>query len=238
MKTNDEIISKVKESIQQDFTILETSQIQNQEISEDKLEAIVVVSNVLYIHVNEMTTLVNSQGKRYTAKIFRLYRQVVQKFAEQTHGYFDIYDIGSFLIIYPGQLSEARIAVKRARQLTYILTESLKEYGKQFNQLDFTIGVDHGRVLGTNEGRFIWYGICINKAKRLSEICLKPYRIGISGTVFKALEDEDKYITTRILNIPRKKEIWERNSYDFLHAHKHYYATRYPEEFDSLDNIV
>lgn len=238
MKTNDEIISQVEKTIQQEFTFSETRHIEGKTLSQEQLEAIVVVSNVLFVRINQMATVVDSQGKRAAAKIFRLYRQVIQKFAELTQAHFEIYDSCSFLLIYPGPHEEAPKAVKRAMQLTHILTDSLKAYAEQFNQMDFAIGIDHGRILGTNEGRIIWQGMCIEKAKKISEMCLKPYRIGISRMVYSILEENDKVITKHILGmIPQKEEIWLRNSYDFANAHRHFYVTKHTEAYEPQENI-
>ena len=238
MKTEDEIKSLVEKTIHQDFTFSETHHVEDKLVSQDQLEAIIVVSNVLHVCINQMTAIIDSQGKRAAAKIFRLYRQVIQKFAELTQAYFEIYDSCSFLLIYPGPHEEAPKAVKRAMQLTHILTDSLKAYAKQFNQMDFAIGIDHGRILGTNEGRIIWQGMCIEKAKKISEMCLKPYRIGISRMVYSILEENDKVITKHILGmIPQKEEIWLRNSYDFANAHRHFYVTKHTEAYEPQENI-
>lgn len=238
MKTNDEITNQVEKTIQQEFTFSETRHIEGKTLSQEQLEAIVVVSNVLFVRINQMTTVVDSEGKRAAAKIFRLYRQVIQKFAELTQAHFEIYDSCSFLLIYPSPHEEARKAVKHAMQLAHILTDSLKAYTKQFNKMDFTIGIDHGRILGTNEGRIIWQGMCIEKAKKISEMCLKPYRIGISRMVYSVLEENDKVITKHILGmVPKKEEIWLRNSYDFANAHRHYYVTKHTEAYEPQENI-
>ena len=236
MKTDNEIISQVEKTIQQEFTISETRHIEGKTISQEQLEAIVVVSNVLFIRINQLETVIDSEGKRSAAKIFRLYRQVLQKFAELTQAHFEIFDSCSFMLIYPGSREEARKAVKRAMQLAHILTNSLKAYTKQFNKMDFTIGIDHGRLLGINEGRIIWQGICIEKAKKISKMCTKPYRIGISGVVYRALEEDDKVITKHFLGIPRKEEIWMRNSYEFVNAHRHYYVTKHTEAYQPQEN--
>lgn len=238
MKADEEIIKQVKEIITQDFSFLETKDIQSEAISQEKLEAIVISSNVLFVHVKQLMNITENQGKRFAAKIFKLYRQVIQVYAEQTNAIFEIYDPNSFLIIYPGQKEEARIAVKHAMHLTHILTETLKAYAEHFNQMDFAIGIDHGRILGTNEGRIIWQGMCIEKAKKISEMCLKPYRIGISRMVYSILEENDKVITKHILGmIPQKEEIWLRNSYDFANAHRHFYVTKHTEAYEPQENI-
>lgn len=238
MKTDYEFTSQVEKNIQQEFTFSETRHIEGKTLSQEQLEAIVVVSNVLFVRINQMATVVDSQGKRAAAKIFRLYRQVIQRFAELTQAHFEIYDSCSFLLIYPGPHEEAPKAVKRAMQLTHILTDSLKAYAEQFNQMDFAIGIEHGRILGTNEGRIIWQGMCIEKAKKISEMCIKPYRIGISRMVYSILEENDKVITKHILGmIPQKEEIWLRNSYDFANAHRHFYVTKHTEAYEPQENI-
>ena len=237
MKTDDEIKSQIEKTLQQEFSFTETRHIDGKSISKENLEAFVVVSNILFVRINQMTRVIDSEGKRAAAKIFRLYRQVIENFAELTQAHFEIYDSCSFLLVYPGQREKARKVVKRAMQLSHILTDSLKSYASQFNQFDFAIGIDHGRILGTNEGRIIWQGICIDKAKRISEMCTKPYRIGISGLVYSVLEENDKVITQHILGIPKKEEIWLRNSYDFVNAHKHYYVTKHTEAFEPQENV-
>lgn len=237
MKPIDEIINKVKTTTQQDFVFTEKQHFDDITLSEEQLEAIVVVSNVLFLRINQLPKVINNDGKRAAAKIYRLYRQVAQTFAEQTHAHFDIYDPCSFLLIYPGSREESRQTVKYGMQLAHILTNSLNEFSSQFNQTDFTIGIDHGRILGTNEGKIIWQGICIEKAKRISEMCAKPLRIGISGLVYSILEESDKVVVRRILGIPQKEEIWMRNSYDFVGAHKHYYTTRHTEAYEPQENI-
>ena len=237
MKLIEEITNQVRNTIQQEFSFSETQHIDEKVLLEEQLEAIVVVSNILFVRINHMAELIQSDGKRAAAKLFRIYRQVAQNFAAQTQAHFEIYDPCSFILIYPGSRETAKVVVKHAMHLTHILTDSLKSYSDQFNRMDFTIGIDHGRLLGTNEGRIVWQGICIEKAKKISELCSKPFRIGISGLVYSVLDESDKVVTQRILGIPKKEEIWIRNSYDFVNEHKHYYVTRHTEAYEPLNDI-
>lgn len=232
MKPIEEIISKVETTARQEFSFIETQHIGSITLLEEQLDSAVVVSNILFLRIQQLERVINSDGKRAAAKVFRLYREVAQTFAKQTKAYFEIHSSNSFMLVYPGPREEARRVVKYAMQLTYILTESLKAYADEFKQTDFTIGIDHGRILATNEGRLIWQGICIEKAAKISELCAKPLRIGISGMVYSVLEESDKVITRRILGIPQKEEIWTRNSYDFVGSHKHYYTTRHTEAYE------
>lgn len=235
MKPIDEIINKIGTTSQQEFKFTDAQHLDEFSLSEDQLEAIMTASSVMFVYVLQLPQVINEEGKRAAAKAFRMYRQAVKSFAEQTHAHFDIYDPCSFLLIYPGPREEARKVVKLAMQLSGILTKCLNEFPNQFSLTDFTIGIDHGRVLGTNEGRIIWQGICIEKAKRISEMCSKPYRIGITGLVNSILEESDKVVEKHILGIPKKEEIWIRNSYDFFGEHKHYYVTRHTEEYQPQD---
>lgn len=237
MKPIEEIISQVETTAKQEFTFTETQHINSITLAEGELDAAVVVSNILFLRILQLERVIINDGKRAAAKVFRLYREVAQTFAKQTNAYFEIHSSNSFMLIYPGPREEARQVVKYAMQLTHILTESFKAYADAFKQTDFTIGIDHGRILGTNEGRIIWQGICIDKAKKISELCAKPLRIGISGMVYSVLEETDKVTVRRILGIPQKEEIWMRNSYDFVGVHKHYYTTRHTEAYEPQSKV-
>lgn len=237
MKPTDEIANKVRTTCTQEFSFTETQHLNDLQLSEEELGAVVVVSNIMFLRVKQLPQVINNEGKRAAAKAFRLYHQVAKTFAEQTNACFYIYDPSSFLLIYPGPREASRQTVKLAMQLTHILTQSLKDFPEHFNNTDFSIGITHGRVLGTNEGRMIWQGICIEKAKAISELCARPLRIGISGMIHSMLEESDKVCVQRILGIPKKEEIWMRYSYNFVGEHKHYYVTRHTEEYQPKNSV-
>ena len=76
----------------------------------------------------------------------------------------------------------------------------------------------------------MWYGTCINKAAAISEMCLKPCYLGISGLVYSELSENLKTITRHILGIPKKEPAWIKGIYQFENERKHYYSSNHTIE--------
>lgn len=231
MSLINEIQSKANAILKGQYSIIETSDLSKLDSITDNSSAIVTSATVFFINLKNIPYIVKNDGKRNAAKTYTTYFEIVNCFANETGGYLTKYDSKSFLLIYPSGSNDIDKHIENAYKLSFILGKFLPKKIEQFNSISFSIGIDHGRILGVKIGdEKIWLGTCINKAAAISELCIKPSYLGISGFIYSELGDEMKTYTRHILGIPKKENTWLRGSYQFENEHKHFYTSHYTIE--------
>ncbi len=233
MSLSEEILSRTIALSQQEVNFTETSDINEINKLDDGLNSIVLSATVFHIGLKNIPYLIKNEGKRAAVKAYKAYHQVLQLFADETEGHLIDYDSKSFLIIYPTTHKEISNIVESALKLSYILGKLLSKKIEQFGKTDFSIGIDHGRIMGvkSNNGNH-WYGTCIDKAATIGSLCLKPSYVGVSGLIYSELDDKIKVHTNHILGIPKKENAWQKGSYQFENEHKHFYTTHHTIEVE------
>lgn len=227
----EEILNKAIELHNEDFKIAETSNLSEVNNLSDEMSAIVCSATVFFINLKNMPYIIKNDGKRAASKTYKIFHEALSVFAKETNAYLIDHNSNSFLLVYASSIKEIDTHIENAYRLSYVLGKELVKSIPQFNSLNFAIGIDHGRVLGTksNQG-ILWYGTCIDKAAAISELCLKPSYLGISGLIYSEISENLKTITRHILGIPKKEPAWVKGSYQFENERKHYYSSNHTIE--------
>lgn len=227
----DEILSRAIELRDKEFAITETSNLSEVNNLNNEMSAIVSSATVLYINLKNMPYIIKNDGKRAASKTYKIFHEVLEIFAKETNAYLIDHNSSSILMVYPSSIKEIDTHIENAFKLSYVLGKELVKNITQFGSLNFSIGIDHGRILGTkcNNG-ILWYGTCIDKAAAISELCLKPSYLGISGLIYSEISENLKTITRHILGIPKKEPAWVKGSYQFENERKHYYSSNHTIE--------
>lgn len=128
-------------------------------------------ATVLFIDMRGSTSVLNAHTKRVVAKIHMLYYHAIVKIAKATGGEIRSFNGDSLLVFYQGTTKESLSnAVKAAMQVRYAITQLLNDNLKNYKNIDFGIGMDHGEILATKVGvggadetkDLIWIGNAVN----------------------------------------------------------------------------
>ena len=239
MALKEDIIKKAKEIESEVFQVEEISYVPT--ISNSKLtfgcKGLEFEATVLYIDMRGSTAILNKHRKRVVAKIHMLYYHAIVRIAKATGGEIRSFNGDSLLVFYQGSTKESLSnAVKAAMQMKYAIKTLLNENLKNYTDIDFGIGIDHGRILATKVGvggsdetkDLIWIGNAVNKSTKISDKCESNSNIGISEFVYNNLLDDVKYhVEDNGYYGKRRIDMW--NSYYFTYNGKNeiHYKTSY-----------
>lgn len=226
MSLFDDIKNKTNSVLTEDFSIVETNEIQNLTNLQDGPNITITSATVFFINLKNLPMVTKIEGRRVAARIFKIYHQIAILFANETGGFVKAFNNSSILIIYPSSSKDIDNQVDNAFKLSYIFGKALPENHPQLSHISISIGIDHGRILGTkSEDEKLWFGYCIDKAAAISEMCIKPAIIGISGFVYSEISEKTKTTTHRVLGFQQKESVWIKSSYQFENELKSYYTT-------------
>lgn len=238
MTLKEDIIKKAKEIESETFQVDEVSYVPT--ISNSKLtfgcKGLEFEATVLYIDMRGSTSILNTHTKRVVAKIHMLYYHAIVKIAKDTEGEIRSFNGDSLLVFYQGTTKESLSnAVKAAMKMKYAINELLNDNLKRYTDIDFGIGIDHGKILATKVGvggadetkDLIWIGNAVNKSTKISDKCKSNYNIGISRYVYENLLDEVKYSETD--KFWGKINIWQEHKFGLTYNNifETYYTTTY-----------
>ena len=243
MGLKDNIKNKVKEIEGEAFQVEEVYSIPT--ISNSKLtfgcKGLEFTATVLYIDMRGSTAILNKHRKRVVAKIHMLYYHAIVKIAKATGGEIRSFNGDSLLVFYQGSTEESvSNAIKAAMQMKYSIKTLLNENLKHYTDIDFGIGIDHGKILATKVGiggtdetkDLIWIGNAVNKAAKISDQCKSDYNIGISELVYNHLLDYVKYKEKDGLLFKRRVNMWYIDYFTYNGKTEEYYKTNYYWNFE------
>jgi class 3 adenylate cyclase len=228
MSLKDDIIKKTKEIESETFLVEEDLYVPT--ISNSKLtfgcKGLEFEATVLYIDMRGSTSILNTHTKRVVAKIHMLYYHAIVKIAKATGGEIRSFNGDSLLVFYQGTTTDGSLsnAVKAALKMKYAIKVLLNENLKRYSDIDFGIGIDHGKLLATKVGiggsdetkDLIWIGNAVNKSTKISDKCKSDYNIGISEYVYNNLTEDVKYVIKEGLFGEYNKDIWESSFSDYI----------------------
>ncbi len=228
---NQNILEQAEKLSEASVNYVETQDLDAVNTLTDNMSSVVVETSALYLMIKNMRQIVKNDGKRQAIKVHELFSRCLSVFF--TNGEARIYEDGNsgFIVLFDPKTTDTNKAVKYGLKLTHLFSRDLAPLSEKFNNISFGIGIDHGRVMGVNIGHPVWFGTCIEKAKKISEECLKPCYLGISGRVHSQLGDDLQTVTRHILGIPKKENMWIKSTYQFENERKHLYQT-----YHSLEN--
>lgn len=204
---------------------------------DDECSAIVVDGTVIYFEIKNLP-LLQKTSKRLAARVYKMYYHALKEVCKETGGHFNCFSPDSFLLVYPKENHDSSYVVDTALRIADLFSVQLREPFEKHCHLNFSMGIDHGNVLGTkvtsdhNFQHIAWYGTTIDKAKTICQKSLRPFYVGISGTVYHHLNEDLLTTTKHILGIKKRVEIWERVSYEYDNTKRHLYQTNFHKDFD------
>ena len=119
------------------------------------------------------------------------------------------------------------------------LSETFKHQFSGIKGLEFSMGLDHGHIMGTknlsdnNMEHLSWFGTCIYKAIRICKECSRPFYVGVSGIIYHNLGEDLRIAYKRILGIKKSVDVWTKVTYQYENVKKHLYQTNHKIPIDS-----
>ena len=216
-------------SITSDFNFIDS-------LNED-CTAIVMEATVVYFEIKNIPVLLKT-GKRHAARVYKIYYNALHEICKHTGGFFNCYSPTSFLMIYPKEKFDLATVVNIAMKTADLISIGLREPIEKLCHNNFSIGVDHGNILGTKtlcngkSNQIVWFGRTIEKAITISSLSQRPFFVGISSKVFHDLDESMTKTTKHILGIKKEVDVWTRMSYQFENVKKHLYQTNFHKSFE------
>ena len=216
-------------SISSDFSALNTL--------DDNCSAIVMDATVIYFEIKNLQVLLKT-GKRLAARVYKMYYHALQEVCKATDGVLNCYSPNSFLLIFTKEKHDISYVVNIALKIADLCSIKLREVFEKHCHLNFSMGIDNGNILGTStisdnqQQHVAWFGLAIDKAMAIAQRTMRPFYVGVSGTVFHHLNEDLLTTTKRILGIKKQVEIWEKASYEFENVKKHLYQTNFHKDID------
>ena len=121
MSLIDDINNKIDSLQNEEYSIIETKEMNAFDDLNDSLSAIVTSATVLYINIKNIPFFTKNDGKRAASKIYKMYQEVLKLFANDTNGIFACYTNSSFLIFYPSSIKDIDTHITNAFKLSYLI---------------------------------------------------------------------------------------------------------------------
>jgi class 3 adenylate cyclase len=230
MSWKEELAEKLSTLSKAEFKYIETDDISRVSEIDLNCSGIYMEATIIFFEIKNWSFLLKEHGRRKVAQVYTMYNEVLSAIAKQTGAFVNCLSPNSFLIVYPGKDDYAP-AIKGAMKIAQALSDTFKADFANINGLEFSMGMDHGHIMGTkcmsdnNMEHLSWFGNCIHKAHRISNECSRPFYIGVSSGIYHNLSEELRITSRRILGIKKSVEIWTKVSYQYENVKKHLYQT-------------
>ncbi len=216
-----------------EFEYIETRDIKEASKIDHGCSGIYMEATIIYFEIKNFAYILKENGRRKIAQSYTMFKEVIATIAEQDGAFVNCFAPNAFLIVHPGRDESLGTAVKCAMKIAYALSEDFKPQFSSILGLEFSMGLDHGHIMGTknlsdngNEN-LTWFGGCIYKAMRIAKECSRPFYVGISGSIYHSLSEDMRIAQRRILGIKKNVEMWTKITYQYENVKKHLYQTNY-----------
>lgn len=239
MALKDDIRNKVKTIVDENFEVKDIDYIPT--IDDSKLTfgntGLNFYATTLFIDMRGSTEVLNKHHKTTVAKIHMSYFHTIVKIANANNGHVRSFNGDSALIFFQGDTKQSLSnAVITAMKIKYMLadsTDGINTILKKYSEVNFGIGIDHGKVLCTKVGvggnhnkDLFWVGNCVNKSTVIGNECKSPSHIGISSFVYNNLTDQAKYgIQKDYWGNDTKVDMWTKGYFQYNGNYEEYYYT-------------
>lgn len=189
-------------------------------------------ATVLYIDIRRSSELLEKHHYTNVAKLLTAYYNAIVRIASKEGGEIRSFNGDSLLVFYMGTDSETMTkALRSAMEMCYAINTIVNPIMRNLTNLDFGIGIDYGKVLAVKVGKggnsdnkdIVWIGNGVNRATKISDLCSRPYSIGVSERLLKKVElmslYKDKAVS--ITQSPR----WRQNQLLYNGKTEHIYKT-------------
>lgn len=233
MSWQEDLTTKLSALSAAEFDYVETKDINRAEDIDLGCSGIYMEATIIYFEIKNLTYMLKEQGRRKVAQAYTMYREVIGAVAEQTGAFVNCFSPNAFLIVYPGKDDNFPTAVKGAMKIAYALSETYKSEFAHISGLEFSMGMDHGHIMGTKNlsdtdmEHLTWFGTTIYKAMRICKECSRPFYIGVSGTIYHNLGEDLRISYRRILGLKKSVDVWTKVTYQYENVKKHLYQTNH-----------
>jgi class 3 adenylate cyclase len=238
MSWNEPLGNKLSAYADAEFNYIETKDVKDASRIDLGCSGIYMEATIIYFEIKNLSYILKENGRRKTAQVYTMYKEVLTAIAEKTGGFVNCFSPFAFLVVYPGQDTIPQ-AVRGALKIAHAISDDFKDQFTSMNGLEFAMGLDHGHIMGTKDlsdngnEHITWFGSCIYKAIRICKECARPFYVGVSGSIYHSLGEDLRIAQRRILGIKKNVEMWTKVTYQYENVKKHLYQTNHkisPEE--------
>ena len=216
-----------------EFDYIETKEITDASKIDLGCSGVYMESTIIYFEIKNLPYALKENGRRKIAQTYTMFKEVLSAVTEQDKAFVNCFAPNAFLIVYPGRDESLEPAVKGAMRIAHALSEDFKPHFSGILGLEFSMGLDHGHIMGTKNlsdngmEHLTWFGSCIYKAMRIAKECSRPFYVGISGSIYHNISEDLRIAQRRILGIKKTVEMWTKVSYQYENVKKHLYQTNH-----------
>jgi hypothetical protein len=214
-----------------EFNYVETKDVADASKIDLGCSGIYMECTVIYFEIKNLAFVLKENGRRKMAQAYTMLKEVLTAVTKQDGAFVNCYAPNAFLVVYPGREDSLEPAVKGAMRIAHAVSEDFKHQFSGFMGLEFSMGLEHGHIMGTknisDEGyeHISWFGNCINKSMSIAKECMRPFHVGIASSIYHNLSEEMRIVQRRVLGIKKSVEIWTKVSFQYDNVKKHLYQT-------------
>ena len=233
MDWNETLTQKIMAMSEAEFDYIETKDINKANNIDYGVSGVYMECTLIYFKYRNLTYILKENGRRKMAQAYTMYKEIVTALVEREGGFVNCYSPEALLIVFPGKEETLKPAVRTALEIVHALSETYKNQFNEIKGIEFSMGLDHGHIMGTKNTSDIgfnhlsWFGLCIHKAMRISEECARPFYVGISGNIYHSLPEDFRVVQRRILGLKKNVELWTKVTYQYDNVKKHLYQTNH-----------
>ena len=238
MSLKESLGEKLAQYANTEFNYIETKRVEDAAQLDYGISGIYMEATILYFEIKNLPFLLKENGRRKTVQAFTMIKEVLSAIAENENCSVNCFSPNAFLVVFPGREETLKDGVRYAMKVSQALGEDFKQLFADIPGVEFSMGLDHGHIMGTKcqsdcgYDKISWFGSCIYKAMRISKECARPFYIGISGTIYHNLGEEMRIAQRHILGIKKSVDIWTKVSYQYDNVKKHLYQTNHKIPID------
>jgi len=164
-------------------------------------DAVELQATVLYADMSDSTDLVDNQGPKFAAEVYKAYLRCAARVIKSEGGRITAYDGDRIMAVFIGDTKNTT-AVRAALKINYAVQMIVnpllkKQYPKSTHEVKHVVGIDTSdlfiaRIGVRNDNDLVWVGRAANYAAKLSSLN-GQYRTYITKTVFDVMHDTAKY---------------------------------------------
>lgn len=223
---------------QAEFDYIETKNISDASKIDFGCSGIYMESTIIYFEIKNLPYLLKENGRRKVAQTYTMFKEVLSAVTQQDNAFVNCFAPNALLVVYPGRDESLEPAVKGALRIVHALSEDFKQQFSGLVGLEFSMGMDHGHIMGTKNlsdndlESITWFGSCIYKAQRIAKESSRPFYVGISGNIYHNIGEELRVASRRILGIKKNVDMWTKVTYQYENVKKHLYQTNHKIPLD------
>lgn len=201
MATNQEILDKINEYVDQSYTQTETSLVpKKNDLTFGNTVKKIKHAKVFYIDLRKSKKILSDSTDFWSIKIHKSFLRIVIHCIEKRDGHVRSFNGDGVLAFFVGEKSASK-AVKAALDIkAFVLKLNDKLEKKKKNPIDFGIGIGQGPIMVAKSGKggddqskqdLVWIGIALYVSVELSEFAENPNNIWISRHVRDTISVEN-----------------------------------------------